>query len=52
MNLKNFEKIVEPDLLNQGFRYYEDGFVLEVEHVEKGEFVASVRGLPMKPILD
>ena len=44
MNLKNFEKIIEPSLLNRGFRYYEDGYVLEVEQVAKGEFVASVRG--------
>ena len=44
MNLKNFEQIVEPDICNRGFRYYEEGYVLEVEQVEKGEFVASVRG--------
>ena len=44
MNLKNFEKIVEPDILNRGFRLYEEGYILEVEQVEKGEFVASVRG--------
>ncbi len=44
MNLKNFEQIVEPDICNRGFQYYEDGRVIEVEQVGKSEFVASIRG--------
>lgn len=44
MNLKNFEKIIEPSIANKGFIYYENGHIIEVEQTEKGEFVASVRG--------
>lgn len=44
MNLQNFEKIIDPDMLNRGFRLYEEGYVLEVAQIKKGEFVASVRG--------
>lgn len=44
MNLKNFQQTVEPQIANRGYHYYEDGYIEEIEQVEKGEFVATVQG--------
>ncbi len=44
MNLKNFERTVEPQITNRGFHYFEDGAISEIEQVEKGEFCATVSG--------
>jgi len=44
MNLKDFEKAVEPQIVNRGFHYFEDEAVSEIEQVEKGEFCATVTG--------
>ena len=44
MNLKNFESVVEPQIINRGFHYFEDGAIAEIEQVEKGEFYATVTG--------
>ncbi len=44
MNLKNFEKEIEPKILDRGFSYYENDFVSDIEQIEKGEFCATVMG--------
>ena len=44
MNLKNFEKTVEPQIVNRGFHYFENEAIAEIEQVEKGEFCATVIG--------
>lgn len=44
MNLKDFEKTVEPQIVNRGFRYFENEAIAEIEQVEKGEFCATVTG--------
>ena len=44
MNLKNFEKIVEPKIIDRGFDYYESDYVTDVDQVGKGEFCATVEG--------
>ena len=44
MNLKNFEKIVEHQIIGRGYSYYENDSIEDIEQVEKGEFVATVRG--------
>ena len=44
MNLKDFEKTVEPQIVNRGFHYFEDEAISEIEQVEKGEFCATVTG--------
>ena len=35
MNLKNFEKTVEPQIVNRGFHYFENEAIAEIEQVEK-----------------
>lgn len=44
INLKNFEGIIEPKIVDRGFDYYEQDQVFEVEQVDKGEFCAIVMG--------
>jgi len=44
MNLKNFEKTVELQIVNRGFHYFENEAITEIEQVEKGEFCATVTG--------
>ena len=44
MNLKNFERTIEPQIVSRGFRYFEDEAITEIEQVEKGEFCATVEG--------
>ncbi len=44
MNLNNFEKHIEPKILDRGFSYYEYDYVQEVEQVGRKEFSAAVLG--------
>lgn len=44
MNLKNFEKFIEPKILDRGFSYYENDYVEDVQQVDKYEYSASVLG--------
>lgn len=44
MNLKTFEKDIEPKILSRGYSYYEDAHIAEVEQVEKRAFIATISG--------
>ncbi|MGB0864134.1 MAG: SWIM zinc finger family protein [Saprospiraceae bacterium] len=44
MNLNNFEKKVEPKIIDRGFSYYEQDAINNIEEVDKYEFEATVYG--------
>ena len=44
MNLHNFEKQIENNILERGQSYYEYGSIEDIEQTEKGEFRAIVSG--------
>jgi uncharacterized Zn finger protein len=44
MTIDNFEKSIEPKILERGFEYYEQDYVERVEQIETGEFHAEVQG--------
>ena len=44
MNLHNFEKIVDEQILERGHSYYEYGSIEDIEQTEQGEFRAIVSG--------
>jgi uncharacterized Zn finger protein len=44
MNLNDFEKKVEPKIIDRGFSYYENEAISEIEEVDRNEFAATVYG--------
>ena len=44
MNLKDFEEHINPDIVERGYDYYENGLVSDLENTEPGLWIAYVFG--------